>query len=299
MDPHKERTKVILKEYPQLKTLFGNTPSTAFFVFFSVALQIAIACLLVEAPWWVIILVAYCVGAFINHGIWALVHELTHDLVFKNPSLNKLLLLVANFPLFFPSTIGFRKYHMFHHRHQGDVNFDADLPAEFEKSFVGKSTFRKSIWLLFYFVFQTVRITYVKKIHLWDAWVVANGVSQVCFLFTLWYFAGPFALLYLLFSAGFSIGLHPVGARWIQEHYLIKQDQETYSYYGPLNLLSYNVGYHNEHHDFMTVPWSRLRKVRKIAAPYYDNLYFHRSWTALLFKFLFDPNLNLESRRTR
>ena len=58
----------------------------------------------------------------------------------------------------------------------------------------------------------------------------------------------------------FSIGGAPLGARWIQEHYLtFPGDQETFSYYGPMNVLALNVGYHNEHHDLMRVPCPAAR----------------------------------------
>ncbi|CAG8477122.1 5369_t:CDS:2 [Racocetra fulgida] len=64
--------------------------------------------------------------------------------------------------------------------------------------------------------------------------------------------------------------IHPVAARHIQEHYTFDDGQETYSYYGSLNKLFMNIGYHNEHHDFTKVPWTRLPEIHKIAAEYYE-----------------------------
>jgi sphingolipid delta-4 desaturase len=114
----------------------------------------------------------------------------------------------------------------------------------------------------------------------------------------LW-FLGPKALVYLFASFLFSVGLHPLGARWIQEHYLVHSPQETYSYYGLLNTVAFNVGYHNEHHDFPSVPWNRLPRLKQTAAGWYDSLVSHRSWTRLFFRFLFDGRLLLFSRMTR
>jgi fatty acid desaturase len=104
-------------------------------------------------------------------------------------------------------------------------------------------------------------------------------------------------VLYLTRSSIFAIGLHPVGARWIQEHYLTSgtKGQETFSYYGPLNLMAFNVGYHNEHHDLMMVPWSRLPRVRHIAPEFYEGLHSYSSCTSLLLQFVRDRNISLNS----
>jgi sphingolipid delta-4 desaturase len=76
-------------------------------------------------------------------------------------------------------------------------------------------------------------------------------------------------------------------------------EQETFSYYGFLNAVTFNVGYHNEHHDFPSVPWNRLPKIKAIAPEFYVELKSHMSWTRLFFQFLFDRELSLFSRMVR
>lgn len=298
-EPHLERTRRLLKDHPEVRTLFGHTRSTAWFVLAWVAFQLVASACMVRLPLWAVVLLAWCVGAFADHALWTLIHECTHNLVFRRPRNNALLQILANLPIVFPAAISFRKFHLLHHRFQGDLELDADLASPFEARLVGNSTLRKALWMLTFFAWQAARVPRLKQVRMWDGWYVANVAVQVLFVGALWALVGWQAVVYLTLSSIFSIGLHPLGARWIQEHYLTSDGQETFSYYGVLNRLAFNVGYHNEHHDLMMVPWSRLPKVRAIAPELYEPLVCHRSWTQLWLRFLFDPKLSLFSRRVR
>jgi len=61
----------------------------------------------------------------------------------------------------------------------------------------------------------------------------------------------------------------------------------------------YNVGYHNEHHDFPKVPGFRLHKIREIAPEYYNNLQHHTSWTYVIWRYIMDPKISPFSRTMR
>lgn len=126
-----------------------------------------------------------------------------------------------------------------------------------------------------------------------------NLVTQLGFDLMFMKLAGPRAFAYLLASVFLGGGLHPIAGHFISEHYVFAPGQETYSYYGPLNIFVYNVGYHNEHHDFPKVPGSRLRQVREIAPEFYNNLKFHTSWTKVIVDYITDPSMGPFSRTLR
>lgn len=297
--PHIIRCREIMKAHPEVKNLIGPFLPTFFITIAVVGFQLGMAALLSTQPWWLILLAAYCVGAFANHSLFVLIHEYTHNLVFKNRKLHTWAGILCDFANVMPTFTGFRTYHIKHHAYMGHHDLDADLASRWEAKMIGNTFFGKAIWLLLFPIFQMLRPPRLKDINMWQPIVFVNIAAVFIIDIVLVYFFGWGAIAYLALSFVFSVGLHPLGARWIQEHYLVKPPQETYSYYGPLNLLAFNVGFHNEHHDFPSIAWVNLPKLRKLAPEYYDTLHYHTSWTRLFLKFLFDKNLSLFSRSLR
>ncbi|MBL7863679.1 MAG: fatty acid desaturase [Cyclobacteriaceae bacterium] len=299
-EPHRLRTREIMVKHPEVRTLIGKNPMTVLAIFGLVGGMIGGAYLVKDASWWIVLLAAYLGGAFANHALFVMIHECTHHLLFKRKSWNLAAAIIANLPHTLPSAISFVRYHIKHHAFQGVHELDGDLPDYWEAKLINHSFLGKALWLLFFPVFQAIRTIRLKEIKPVDGWIVANWIVQVSFNVAIWMLFGPKAFFFLLFSFFFSVGLHPLGARWIQEHYLtLDERQETYSYYGPLNKVAFNVGFHNEHHDFPSIPWNKLPDLKKQAPEYYDSLKAHTSWTKLFFQFLFDKNISLYMRILR
>ncbi len=299
-DLHIERRKEMMKKYPnEMRALMGHSPTTAFWILIIVATQFATAYLLREQHWAVIILAAWLFGAWLNHALYVFVHDSAHNLVFRSEFANRIMGMICDFPLVGPGAMAFRKYHLIHHTRMGQFAYDADLVSEREAKLVGDSTPKKLIWVFLLGVSQAMRPMRITIQQFWDKWIISNLIIQILVVAATFYFIGPTAILYLLSSTIFGLGLHPLGGRWIAEHFVTKPGQETYSYYGPLSPIIFNVGYHTEHHDFMTVPWNRLPQITKVAPEFYRDLKSYTSYSKLHIQFVTDKNLSLYNRITR
>jgi sphingolipid delta-4 desaturase len=300
--PHPSRTQAILKAHPEIRGLIGRNPWTAAIMLPVVALQIGLGALMGRLGihyWWVALLLAYGVGAFANHCLYVVIHDATHRLIFRSRTANFLVAIIADLPNLVPGAIGFSICHLAHHARQGDYGADADLASRWEARLIGNRWLGKALWLLAFPVFQLSRLARLRDVSVFTGWSFASLATCAAFNIAMTLFFGWNAILYLGASMLFSVGLHPLGSRWIQEHFTLDPNQETASYYGVLNRLALNVGYHNEHHDFPSVPWDKLPEIRSIAPEFYDTLAPSPSWTSLWLIFICDPRYSLFSRVLR
>ncbi|MFN8889571.1 MAG: fatty acid desaturase, partial [Cyclobacteriaceae bacterium] len=197
-EPHRIRTKEILSKHPDVKQLFGKNPLTLLAIFGLVGGMVLISYFLKDSPWWLVVLVAYGVGAFFNHALFVMIHECSHHLLFKNKSANYVAGIIANLPHTMPSAISFFRYHIKHHSFQGVHELDADLPDFWEARMIKNSFFGKALWLLLFPVFQVIRTFRLKEIKPVDGWIVANWLVQIAFNVAIWMLIGPKALIFML-----------------------------------------------------------------------------------------------------
>lgn len=297
--PHGDRRKAMFKKYPQIKKLFTVDHHFVYVVLAMVATQI-IACYFVkDFAWPLVILSAYVFGGTINHSLTLAIHDISHNTAFgyHKSKWNRYFGMIANLPIGVPMSIGFKKYHVDHHRYLGGDVLDVDLPTPLE-GYLFRNSFLKVIWLFLNPLFYTLRPLAVNPKPI-TTLEIHNTIIQLAFDAWLTYMWGPKPVAYMLAGTLLSLGLHPVSGHFISEHYMYTQGQETYSYYGCLNLITFNVGYHVEHHDFPAIPSSKLPLVKKIAPDYYDHLPYYTSWCKVLWEFVFDPKIGPLCRMRR
>jgi len=286
---HLRRHKAILHEHPGVRDLFGTDASSAVWVVVLAVVQVGLGVWAAGKPIWVLLALSVTGGAIVAHALGVLIHEASHNLVFHGGWRNKLVAIVANLALAAPAAVEFRHQHLLHHKYLGDTRDpdgrDTQAPTSKEVEVVGHSALRKLLSFTFGRFFYKARpANAVPR----DGWWVANVASCVAVDAALGLIWGLRPLVFLVLSALVAFGPHVLGARRVSEHLTLRRGQPTNSYYGPLNRVSFDVGYHVEHHDFPAIPWRRMRRLNALAHEHYEGLARVASWSSLMALYLFD-----------
>jgi sphingolipid delta-4 desaturase len=298
--PHTARNKQLRAKYgKQIRALHTLEKGTAVktLVYLSIVLGMSVATRELSWPLW--LLAAYPTGIF-THSMFLAVHEITHNLVFKTVLYNDLLSMVANWAMVVPYSMTFKSYHAEHHHYQGWDGVDVDIPSRAEL-FLLQSKLGKLVFLTFQTLFyafrpmclRTPKLSYKNALN----WVIVCGFDYVWF--QLW---GPIPLLFIL-ACVITAGMpSPVSGHFLSEHFIFDTKhnrQETYSYYGWWNCIAFDVGFHNEHHDFPGIPGCKLRELKALAPEFYDHLDTTPSWFGVAWEFLMSDTVSMSSRVKR
>lgn len=316
-EPHATRRKIILQKYPEIKQLYGHCTLLKYKIALNVIIQLSLAYYFrhqfdttegtthdssSKPPLFVFLLIAYVIGGTCNHMCMMGLHELSHNLGFKTLKYNQYYaVFVSNIPIGIPAAVSFKRYHMDHHKFQGVEGIDVDLPTAMEGHFF-HTTLRKFFFVAFQMAFYAIRPLFVNPKPKTTIEII-NIVYIIAVDALIVYFWGISSLLYLIASTYFGMGLHPCAGHFIAEHFVFPTEDgsvpETYSYYGVVNHFTFNVGYHNEHHDFSFIPGSRLPKVKAIAGEFYDVLPHHTSYIKVMYDYITMPSVTAFSRVKR
>jgi hypothetical protein len=103
-EPHASRRTAMLASYSkEIRALYGPDATVVVKVLASLAVQVAIASVAAQLPWWAFIVVAYTIGGTLNHGLTLAMHEVSHNIAFRSFSANRAFGILTNLSLGLPA----------------------------------------------------------------------------------------------------------------------------------------------------------------------------------------------------
>lgn len=298
-EPHNIRREKILEKYPEVKKLLEKDPSSLYFTIAINLFQFGMICFVnkyVES-WLYLILLTYFVSATANHALFVLMHDITHFTCFKSIFSNQIVGILTNIPQCIPNAVSFGRYHRDHHTYLGHEVDDPDIPVLLEiQTF--NNPLKKMIFLAIMPFFYALR-PYFKSPKIQNKMEILNIIVIVITDYLIIKYFGGKCFFYLIVGTLWGLSINPVAAHIIAEHYEFNKSQDTYSYYGWLNYLSFNIGLHLEHHDFPNISWRKLPQLRKIAPEFYETLPQVDSYVKVYLKYIFDSDMGPWSRIVR
>jgi sphingolipid delta-4 desaturase len=292
-----------LRQRTEIATLCRRHPGTALWCLGLVLLQTAAAAASARLPCGWLALAAYAVGSLVDINLFMLCHECQHGLVWQRERWNRWLFTATSLPLFLPAHHTWWIEHGIHHRDLGaPTDFIVRRRRFFELTrkltpllvpyaavMLIAQLIRSLLGLALWLVSANDRaggpsarvLAILGDRHLVGAyrrrklggWAVAHAAAALAYTGLLGALYGPGAVAYLLLSQLFMTGfLHPVNFGMVLSNSHVRRQPDhppTASYYGWWNRLTFNFGYHTEHHDLPEVPWNRLPELTRLAPERY------------------------------
>ncbi|WP_165610031.1 fatty acid desaturase [Shimia aestuarii] len=294
---HNDMRREAVRAHPELADLSGTQPLTVLALPVLLAIHWGIAWLVSGQSILVIGLTAFLVGQIVYHSAASLIHETCHKLIFRAPAAKLGFDLGLEFILTtYGKQLVYQHQHITsHHPFIGDYARDyehEDLCALQARQYIGETSpgLQKILTGLTLFIHALPLGTLVlndlilPRVYEWASgkpqhdpverytgtrptsremapFIAVSILSNVVMLVVL----GPWALLYHLWTASFFLGKLGISnlGQSLSEHPGMDMENPTRSTYGPINWLLFNTGYHNEHHSFPNVPWTRLPALHK------------------------------------
>ncbi len=300
-DWHMTRQKNILKDYPEVKRLFGIDPNTKYYGPLLLFTQLWLSITAPSLSWPMYMLSVYFLGATFMQTLFLLIHECSHNLLFNSTFNNRIFSYLVQLAVPVAFSESFRYYHKLHHTDLTVENKDTDIPTKTEAEFTRNGKLSKLVWMQCNLLAYIIRPSLLLRMPV-TKYLIYNWTIQLLFNILFYSLFGIRPFIYSIVSIFMSGGLHPLAGHFICEHYImpgIPTDQETISYYGPFNIFIWNAGHHVEHHDFKSIPWTRLPMLKHMAPSYYDNLATYDSYIYAIYTFITDNTVSGYSRVRR
>ncbi len=305
---HNDMRRTALKSHPELAALSGTQPLTVLALPILLAVHWGMAWYIASLPVLLIGLAAFLIGQITYHSAASLIHETAHRLIFRGPKAKLAFDLGLEMIL---TTYGkqliYQHEHITsHHPFIGDYEKDyehEDICALQARQHVIRTHPRRQRALtLLTLAIHALPLGFMlgdmimPRAYAWASgrpvrdpkrhiagtrptgrdmrpFIAVSLISNLAMLALL----GPWALLYHLWSLSFFLGKLGISnlGQSLSEHHGMDDDNPTRSSYGPINWLLFNTGYHNEHHSFPTVAWTRLPQLRARAPEVFHNTAEH------------------------
>ena len=295
---HNDLRRAAIAAHPTLKEISGSDWRTVFALPIILAAHWGMAWAVSDAPIWVIFVAAFFWGQIAIHAAGSLVHETAHKLIFRADRPKLLFDLGLEWILSsYAKQLTYQHEHITsHHPFIGD--YERDYEHEDICAFQSRMQLRHDNPVVQHFLTaltlfihllplgfvigdevlprlnkwlsgrpqkdpeRDVRSTQPKP---WEVrlFIAVSLVSNLVLLAVL----GPWALLYHLWALSLFLGKFGIWnlGQSLSEHEGTNDEAPSRSTYSWINIPLFNTGYHNEHHTFPNVAWTRLPVLTRTA----------------------------------